>query len=261
MKWNRPRRLSLARQADGQSGEEGGRRKAEGGRSQQSEIPLPPLPLPPFVVRTPTATVTDLGTEFGVEVDKSGRTTSHVFRGRVEVRRGMSEREKTEAIQLAAGEGVCIERGASEAHRLKADPNRFVTALPRKNSRPHLIARYQFDTIIDGMVLRTPDSSGNHRSGTLLEITRADLVPGKIGNALQFNVADGRQGQRMLLPWTPVFDLVGNSFTIALWLNRRATGIEPYETILHKEAGPPITVTGGYVIDAESGYRQARISR
>src|SRR5665647_3109483 len=38
-----------------------------------------------FAVRTPTATVTDLGTEFGVEVDKNGATLSHVFRGSVRV--------------------------------------------------------------------------------------------------------------------------------------------------------------------------------
>jgi hypothetical protein len=37
------------------------------------------------VVRTPTALVTDLGTEFGVEVDKQGGTTSRVFRGSVRV--------------------------------------------------------------------------------------------------------------------------------------------------------------------------------
>jgi hypothetical protein len=34
-------------------------------------------------VRTPTAVVTDLGTEFGVEVSKEGNTVSHVFRGAV----------------------------------------------------------------------------------------------------------------------------------------------------------------------------------
>jgi hypothetical protein len=39
-----------------------------------------------FSVRTPTAIVTDLGTEFGVEVEKSGTTKSHVFRGRIDVR-------------------------------------------------------------------------------------------------------------------------------------------------------------------------------
>jgi hypothetical protein len=38
-----------------------------------------------FAVRTPTAIVTDLGTEFGVEVNPSGETTSRVFRGCVQV--------------------------------------------------------------------------------------------------------------------------------------------------------------------------------
>jgi hypothetical protein len=38
-----------------------------------------------FAIRTPTALVTDLGTEFGVEVDKQGGTASHVFRGSVRV--------------------------------------------------------------------------------------------------------------------------------------------------------------------------------
>ena len=38
-----------------------------------------------FLVKTPTATVTDLGTEFGVEVAKSGETTSHVFRGSIQL--------------------------------------------------------------------------------------------------------------------------------------------------------------------------------
>ena len=53
---------------------------------QQSEIPNPKPQISKFVVRTPTAIVTDLGTEFGVEVGKEGNTTSHVFRGFVNVR-------------------------------------------------------------------------------------------------------------------------------------------------------------------------------
>ena len=71
-------------------------RRGERGESQanhKSEIinhkshsPLSPLLSPLFAVRTPTAIVTDLGTEFGVEVEKSGATRSHVFQGSVEVR-------------------------------------------------------------------------------------------------------------------------------------------------------------------------------
>jgi len=45
--------------------------------------PQSPIPNPLFAVRTPTAVVTDLGTEFGVEVTANGETTSHVFRGSV----------------------------------------------------------------------------------------------------------------------------------------------------------------------------------
>ncbi|NLF08616.1 MAG: hypothetical protein GX594_11660 [Pirellulaceae bacterium] len=48
-----------------------------------------------FSVTTPTAVVTDLGTEFGVEVDRDGNTASRVFEGtvRVEVVNGGSKQD------------------------------------------------------------------------------------------------------------------------------------------------------------------------
>ena len=62
----------------------------KGGKSPNLQIsksetsnPQSLIPTPLFVIRTPTVTVTDLGTEFGVEVNKQGGTTSHVFRGSV----------------------------------------------------------------------------------------------------------------------------------------------------------------------------------
>ena len=54
----------------------------------QSLIPNPSLSTshyPLFTIRTPTATLTDLGTEFGVLVDRQGVTESYVFRGAVRV--------------------------------------------------------------------------------------------------------------------------------------------------------------------------------
>ena len=50
-----------------------------------SPSPLSSLLSPLFVIRTPTATITDLGTEFGVEVQDSGVTDTHLFQGNVEV--------------------------------------------------------------------------------------------------------------------------------------------------------------------------------
>ena len=52
------------------------RPEVRGQGSEQSPLPLSPSA---FVVRTPTATVIDLGTEFGVEVDRAGRHRNHGY--------------------------------------------------------------------------------------------------------------------------------------------------------------------------------------
>ncbi len=57
--------------------------------NSQSLIPNPSLSTihyPLFTIKTPSAVVTDLGTEFGVDVDASGRADVHVFVGIVECR-------------------------------------------------------------------------------------------------------------------------------------------------------------------------------
>jgi hypothetical protein len=74
-----------------------GERKGEGAKPQtanlqisksvnhQTPSPLSPPTSPFFAVLTPTAVVTDLGTEFGVSVDKTGESNVHVFDGKVEL--------------------------------------------------------------------------------------------------------------------------------------------------------------------------------
>ncbi|NLF09590.1 MAG: FecR domain-containing protein [Pirellulaceae bacterium] len=52
----------------------------------QIHSPLATNPSPLFTVRTPTAVVTDLGTEFGIVVGEDGNTISHVFAGMVKVK-------------------------------------------------------------------------------------------------------------------------------------------------------------------------------
>ena len=64
---------------------------------------LATLPSPLFTVRTPTAIVTDLGTEFYVECNPSGETTSHVLRGLVKVQTAARSGEK-------ADQSVILER-------------------------------------------------------------------------------------------------------------------------------------------------------
>jgi hypothetical protein len=61
--------------------------KAQGPKTEDPNPKSPNLQISKFIVRTPTAVVTDLGTEFGVDVSRSGETTSHVFRGSIRVQR------------------------------------------------------------------------------------------------------------------------------------------------------------------------------
>ncbi len=76
-----------------------------------SPAPRPQSPAPLFTVRTPTAIVTDLGTEFGVEVDKHGNTNSHVFRGKVEVSLLTAGGEKRDSVVLVENQSVRVEQG------------------------------------------------------------------------------------------------------------------------------------------------------
>ena len=80
-----------------------------------------------FSVRTPTAIVTDLGTEFGVEVSANGDTTSHVFQGKVVVRvgdrdAGSQGSEKHPGVDVAGGEqGRSVQLRAGESARVNKE--------------------------------------------------------------------------------------------------------------------------------------------
>jgi hypothetical protein len=137
--------------------------------------PLSPLPSPLFSVRTPTALVTDLGTEFGVDVDRSGQTASHVFRGKVamaaladggekqgrEVVLGENESAQVERPSGGDGSKIVVRRGkvnpedyvrseqflakAKEAKELPMKPYRHWKAFSNElRKRGDLLAYYDF---------------------------------------------------------------------------------------------------------------------
>jgi len=92
-------------------------------------------PNPLFAVQTPTATVTDLGTEFGVEVSAEGRTDARVFEGaiRVATEAGKGDRRQDricrqgEAVRVVPGKSairVIGEKEASGAGYSRAMPAR-----------------------------------------------------------------------------------------------------------------------------------------
>jgi hypothetical protein len=75
----------------------------------------PPL----FAIRTPTAVVTDLGIEFGVEVKDNGETRSHVFRGSVQLQQtGVAVGKETSGntVILHANEAASVKIQSSGKH-------------------------------------------------------------------------------------------------------------------------------------------------
>ncbi len=89
--------------------EERREKREEGAQTADSTSSLIPHPSSLFAIRTPTAVITDLGTEFGVEVKESGDSLTHVFKGKVEVRLANSGKENSSAIQLTENESVWVD--------------------------------------------------------------------------------------------------------------------------------------------------------
>jgi hypothetical protein len=113
-------------------------------RSHASPSPLSPLPSPLFAIRTPTAIVTDLGTEFGVECDKSGATRSNVFRGSVRFETASADGKPLGISRvLSENESARIERtsatGGRETLQVVAGPlsktDDFVRKMPTRTIR------------------------------------------------------------------------------------------------------------------------------
>ena len=106
-----------------------GYRKSEISNSQSL------IPNPLFSVRTPSAVVTDLGTEFGVEVDRLGGSRAHVFRGRIELRYSDGSNADGAEVCLGENESARIEGGANRAvtvSREAGQPAPFVRQMPTR---------------------------------------------------------------------------------------------------------------------------------
>jgi hypothetical protein len=209
----------------------------------QSLIPDPLLATshdPLFTIKTPTAIVTDLGTEFGVEVQKTGLTFAHVFRGTIEVRPVASLGQPGKAVQLSANDSVRVAGGGRDVavHRDEADPAAFVRheqirhlteerklqPLQRWRAQaeairhdPALVVYYDFQRHADSPeVLHAEATSAGSKLDGIIEgaVWAKGRMPGK--DALQF---DGDQSRvRVKLPQRI------EALTLATWINITSAG-------------------------------------
>ena len=97
-----------------------------------------------LTIRTPTAVITDLGTEFGVEVDNQGRITSHVFRGTIKVQTLTADgNAEGNSHVLHENESVRVEKNDGQQEKSRrvtvfathVKPADFVREIPRNNPK------------------------------------------------------------------------------------------------------------------------------
>jgi hypothetical protein len=102
----------------------------------ESPASRPPSPVPLFTVRTPTARVADLGTEFGVEVDSSGGSVACVYEGKVELSAvKAADTEGGEVVRLGKNESARVVVGKDRVAKVVREaggPSDFVRQMPRR---------------------------------------------------------------------------------------------------------------------------------
>jgi hypothetical protein len=182
-----------------------------------------------FVVRTPTATVTDLGTEFGVEVDKHGNYDVQVFVGEVKVQLPPDNGRKPREIHLTENHAIRFLVASNTVADRVAAPERFVRKLNRFEPRQVIGVNF---THGDYSNLTPEEVTGVVRAGCWNNVDGDPLPPPTVpllrdsagketsarlswqwsypGTALPYrtylNYSDGREGSSAVYPFEKLMD-------------------------------------------------------
>ena len=249
---------------------------------QQSEIPslqsLAPspssnpqslIPNPLFFVRTPTATVTDLGTEFGVHVDAAGTTESYVFLGSIRMQALAATGTPQGAAQtLREHESARVVSGRTERAVIvetTGAPAKFIRAIP-KPAKPTIATLDLVDVVAGG-----DGFSGRRNRGidpTTGQTTDTPLKDPKNTNPPDYIiVGDGRYHRPKAMPMVDgVFvpdgrlgavqiDSAGHTFgEFSETANRAGLNIWAGGKIPMADPYPPIPTTLGSIDYASRGH-------
>lgn len=81
-----------------------------------------------FTVRTPSASIIDYGTEFGVKVDRYAKTEAHVLKGNIKIGVGSNPRILEEILRLSANQAACV--SGQTLREIPFGTNQFVYNIP-----------------------------------------------------------------------------------------------------------------------------------
>ena len=166
-------------------------------RKPKSELSNPQslIPDPLFSVRTPTAVVTDLGTEFGVEVEVSGLSRTTVFQGKIEMRPADGGGDPRQTLQLTANQSAELRAGPDHVPTIVRQPtwpNAFVRQIP--NRTPSVAGRV----------------ANQSRSQPTYRLTDLGTLGGPVSYAIGINAAGQVTGFSVTATGTPHAFLYSN---------------------------------------------------
>lgn len=171
-----------------------------------------------FTVRTPSASVVDYGTEFGVSIDQYAKTEAHVLKGNVELRLGSNERVFEKSMRLSAHQA-----GAVSGQTLTTIPARveqFTYAIPSAFQAyaatldPILYFRLKENEI--HTLCNVTDKSGLEiLPGPYLKAVQGPMLgAGQFACAVQMDNGVGLEINKVL----PVFSDQAGDYTVACWV-------------------------------------------
>jgi len=243
----------------------GGRGQGAEPANQKSEIinhkspaPRSQSPAPAFAVRTPTATVTDLGTEFGVEVNEAGETDAQVFVGSVQVAStgAPDHKHSVQTKTLLAGQHARVGKDqiiSTDDRDFQKFGARFARTMPKPLSLGDEYAKlvlsmkpvvyYRMDQWPaagekNHYVLVDSASGGYHGIACLDETFGKPSSPGRFGTALDLhgsmgtdyafvkNYPKAENGQISVSAWVYAITLDPWAVVVANWHTPQAS--EPY---------------------------------
>jgi hypothetical protein len=117
-----------------------------------------------FTVRTPAATVLDLGTDFGVSTAQSGSTDVEVFKGKVQASTRLGAAGGQSPLVLTEGQAAMVSLDAVTLDPNGAMPQRFIRGLSRASG------------VLDVVDLVAGGDGTRHRRGVGIDPLTGELV-------------------------------------------------------------------------------------
>ncbi len=188
---------------------------------------------PLFTIKTPTATVTDLGTEFGVEVNRDGDFEVHVLQGRVKTTFCNETGKTISSVTLSAGEARRRDGRTAQVTAMASRPASFSKIhFPSLNERyqrwlayskqlrndPSLTAYYSFESMGKATsVLPNVTAAGEQLNG---EVVDAEWVNGRFPEKAALFFHGNGTNDHVALPQHERFNFTG-PFSVAVWFKAR----------------------------------------